>query len=73
MVVLIVAIVVIVWLVAGAIMVSSSATVEPPPRLECYVCKKLDNWWNSLDVFGKIVRSAWYGINKLACIAKDCK
>lgn len=74
-IIVIVLIVVVVWLVAGAVSnnVAPTPTLDSNPRVECVVCDKLDAWWSSLDGFGKFVGAAWYAINKAACLIKGCK
>ncbi len=74
-IILIVVVVVFIWLGVGAISnsLAPTPTLDSNPRVECVVCDKLDAWWASLDVFGKIAGASWYAINKLACNVKGCK
>ena len=73
----IVGLILLVATVAGAAS-NSNAPPAPAPQpddqkaIQCYVCVKLETWWNSLDGFGHFFYSIWYGINKLACKIKGC-
>ena len=72
MILVIVIIVVVVLLAAGAIDNSAAPSVSAPPD-NCYVCRKLDAWWNDLPWYRKSYSWLWYSINKIACIAKGCR
>ena len=60
-----------VLLIIGGIMAGNSAPATPPYD-NCSACRRLDAWWATLDVIGKIFGAAWYGVQKLACIIKGC-
>lgn len=68
---IVIVVVVIVLLAAGAADNSSSPPVAAPPD-NCYVCRKLESWWDSLDWFRRSYSWLWYLINHLACLAKGC-
>jgi hypothetical protein len=70
--VVIIVVVAVVLLVAGAIDNSATASSGGPAD-NCYVCRKLESWWASIEWYRKIYSWLWYLINHLACLAKGCQ
>jgi hypothetical protein len=58
-------------LLVGAADNNAAPPVDAPPD-NCYVCKKLDAWWNDLPWYRRMYSWLWYSINKVACLVKGC-
>jgi hypothetical protein len=70
-IVIVILVVVTAWLIAGGLSQNSSPPA-PPPFDNCAVCRRIDAWWASLDVWGRIAGAAWYALQKLGCAIKGC-
>lgn len=75
----VVVIVIVLWLIAGAVDYNASGAATSPPltssgmtRAGCDDCIRLDNWWNTRSTWEKIIGALWYGAQKLVCLAKGC-
>jgi hypothetical protein len=71
-VIVVVVIIVVAALLGAGAADNSGAPSAGGPTDNCFVCRKLESWWNSLPWYRQAYSWAWYLINHIACVAKGC-